>query len=128
MRSKGHDTKTGAAVWAAQIVLAAIFVLAGGAKLAMPVDELAKQGPFPAGFLRFIGLTEVIGALGLILPGALRVRQGLTPLAASGLVIIMIGATISTVAVGQASAAVVPFVVGALAAFVAYRQRVRVVA
>jgi hypothetical protein len=127
MHSK-NQTRTGAALWTVQIVLAVIFLLAGGAKLAMPVDELAKQGPFSAGFLRFIGLAEVAGALGLILPGLLRVRESLTPLAASGLVIIMIGASVSTVAIGQPAAAIVPVIVGALAVFVARRQwrRVRV--
>jgi hypothetical protein len=63
---------------------------------------------------------ELLGGLGLILPSLLRVRPGLTPLAAAGLVIIMIGATWITLSTMDMASAVVPFVVGILAAFVAY--------
>ena len=118
---KNHEI--GVAVWIVQILLALLFLFAGVAKLGMPSDKLAAQGPFAADFLRFIGLAEVVGALGLVLPGVLRIYRHLTPLAASGLVIIMIGATVSTLAIGGGAAAVFPFVVGALAAFVVYRHR-----
>jgi hypothetical protein len=70
-------------------------------------------------FLRFIGVVEVLGALGLVLPGLLRIRPDLTPLAAAGLVIIMIGATVTSLKMGFA-AALIPLVVGLLLAFVAY--------
>jgi hypothetical protein len=71
-------------------------------------------------FLRFIGVCEVLGAMGLILPGLLSIRPGLTPLAAAGLVIIMVGATVITLAWIGVASALIPFVVGLLAAFVAY--------
>jgi len=74
----------------------------------------------PGLFLRFLGVAEVLGAIGLILPGLLRIRPALTPLAAAGLVIIMIGATALTLAGGDVAAALIPLVVGLLAAFVAY--------
>jgi hypothetical protein len=70
-------------------------------------------------FLRFIGICELLGAFSLILPGLLRVRQGLTPLAAARLVIIMIGATIVTLAGGVVAPALIPAVVALLAASVA---------
>jgi len=70
--------------------------------------------------LRFIGVSETLGGLGLILPGLLRIQPGLTPLAAAGLVIIMIGATVVTLMGGAVSPALIPLVVGLLAAFVAY--------
>jgi len=73
--------------------------------------------------LRFIGVCEVLGAIGLILPGLLRIRPGLTPLAAAGLVIIMIGATVISLIGGEITAALVSVVVGLLAAFVAYGRR-----
>jgi len=92
-------------------------------KLILPADELVKQTPLPVLFLRFIGLCEVLGALGLILPGLLGIRRGLTPLAAAGLAIIMIGATVVTLAQGQVAPALVPVLVGALATFVVYRHR-----
>jgi hypothetical protein len=74
----------------------------------------------PGLFLRFIGTVEVLGAVGLILPGLFRIRQELTPLAAAGLVIIMAGATAITVIGGPAATAVVPMIIGVLAATVAY--------
>jgi hypothetical protein len=74
----------------------------------------------PVWFLRFIGGCEVLGALGLVLPSVSRIRTGLTPLAAGGLVVIMIGATVLTAATGEVAGASFPFVVGCLAAFVAY--------
>ena len=79
-----------------------------------------NQIPLPGLLVRFIGVCEVLGALGLILPGLLRTRPGLTPLAAAGLVIIMIGATGLTFAADGVAPALVPLVVGILAAFVAY--------
>ena len=63
---------------------------------------------------------EVLGALGLVLPGLLRVRPVLTPLAAAGLVIIMIGATVVMWAGGMVAVALMNLVVALLAAFVAY--------
>jgi uncharacterized membrane protein YphA (DoxX/SURF4 family) len=74
----------------------------------------------PAWFMWFTGVVEVLGGLGLLLPGLLRIRPELTPLAAAGLVIVMIGAVVYSVAAGVGAAAVMPLVVGVLAAFVAY--------
>jgi DoxX-like family len=95
-------------------------VWAGGMKLLLPSQALTRQIPMPGALLRFIGLAEVHGAIGLVLPGLLRIRQGLTPLAAAGLVIIMIGATKLTLASGGGATAAIPLIVGVLAAFVVY--------
>ena len=113
------------ALWIVQVLLALLFLFAGGMKLVVPPDVLAKMGspnqiPLPGLFVRFIGVAEVLGALGLILPGLLRIKPWLTPLAAAGLVVIMIGATALNVAADGVAAGVVPLVVGLLAAFVAY--------
>jgi hypothetical protein len=110
--------KSRVALWIVQSVLAALFLFAGGFKLALPLAALAKVSPLPALFLKFIGTCEVLGALGLILPGALRIKPVLTPIAAAGLVIIMIGAVVTTVATIGVGPAVMPFVVGILAATV----------
>ena len=115
--------KSNAALWVIQGLLAALFLFAGGFKLALPLAALAKVSPLPAAFLKFIGVCEVTGAVGLILPGLLRIRTGLTPLAAAGLVIIMIGATVVTVATQGAAPAALPFCVGILAATVALGRR-----
>jgi hypothetical protein len=107
-------------LWVVQVLLACLFLFAGGMKLVMPLEKLAGPVQLPGQFLRFIGVCEFLGGLGLILPGLLRIRPGLTPLAAAGLVIIMIGATAFTVAVGPVVTALIPFIVGLLAAFIAY--------
>jgi len=115
-------TKLSVALWIVQGLLALVFLLAGGIKLVMPIDELMAQMPLPLPglFVQFIGVAEVLGALGLILPGLLRIRPGLTPLAAAGLVVITIGATVYTLAAGDVAPALIPLVVGLFAAFVAY--------
>jgi uncharacterized membrane protein YphA (DoxX/SURF4 family) len=113
------------ALWVVQALLALLFLFAGGTKLVLPIDVLASMGspnqiPLPGWLVRFVGVVEVLGALGLILPGLLRIKPGLTPLAALGLVVIMIGAVALTVAADGVAAGVVPLMVGLLAAFVAY--------
>jgi len=108
------------ALWIVQGLLAIIFLFSGGMKLVLPLEAMTGPIPVPGLFLRFIGVAEVLGAIGLILPGVLRIRPGLTPLAAAGLVIIMIGATVLTLAGGAVALALIPMVVGVLAAFVAY--------
>ena len=108
------------ALWIVQALLACLFLFAGGMKLVLPLEKLAGPVQMPGLFLRFIGVCEVLGGLGLILPGLLRIRPGLTPLAAAGLVIIMIGATAITLSSADVKMALIPLVVGLLAAFVAY--------
>src|ERR671922_2107430 len=108
------------ALWIVQGLLALIFLFSGGMKLVLPLEALTSQMPLPGLFVRFIGVAEVLGAIGLILPGLLRIRPSLTPLAAAGLVLIMIGATVLTLAGGEVTPALIPLVVGLLAAFVAY--------
>ncbi len=105
-----------------QWLLALLFLFAGAVKLILPIEALTHQLPLPGPFLRFIAVCEVLGALGLILPGLLRIRPGLTPLAAAGLVIIMVGAVWVNVTYAEAILALIPLVVGILAAFVAYSR------
>ena len=107
-------------LWTVQGLLAALFVFAGGMKLVMPIEAMAGPVALPGLFLRFIGVAEVLGAVGLILPGLLRIHTELTPVAAVGLGIIMIGAVAVTVMGGAIAPAAVPLVVGVLAASVAY--------
>jgi|SRR5437899_672403 len=108
------------ALWIVQGLLAALFLFTGGMKLVVPLEKLTGPVPLPGPFVRFIGVAEVLGALGLILPGLLRIRPALTPLAAAGLMIIMIGATVLTLVGGNLTAALISLVVGFLSAFVAY--------
>ena len=116
--------RANATLWTIQGLLAALFLFAGGMKLVMPIAVLAQQSHLPGPFMKFIGTCEVLGAIGLIVPWLTKIREELTPLAAAGLVIIMIGATTVTLLQGLGAAAVVPAVVGVLAATVA-RGRTR---
>ena len=111
------------ALWIVQGLLAALFLFAGGMKLITPVEMLSVMSPFPGEFIRFIGVCEVLGAVGLILPYALRILPGLTALAAAGLVVIMVGATVSTLAIGGGLLALPTLVLGLLATLVAYGRR-----
>jgi hypothetical protein len=114
------ELKMNVALWIIQALLALLFLFAGGAKLVMSVEEMTKQIALPGLFLRFIAVCEILGALGLVLPWLLRIRPGLTSLAAAGLLIIMIGATALTLMTGDVVTALLPLVVGLLCAFVAY--------
>lgn len=110
------------ALWFVQILLALLFLFAGVMKFIMPVDQMT-QGMPPAlasgTFIHFIGRCEILGAIGLVLPALLRIKPGLTPLAAAALVIIMIGAV--TVSLPQGiGVALIPLVTGLLATFVAW--------
>lgn len=114
-------------LWITQIVLALLFLFAGGTKLVLSSETLASMGSpnqvvLPVWFIRFIGVAEVLGALGLILPGALRRQQHLTALAALGLTIIMIGAVVVTIIGDGLKMAIMPLIVGLLCGLVAYAR------
>lgn len=117
--------KKNAALWVIQAVLAALFLFAGGMKLVLPIEAMAGPVDLPGWFLRFIGVAEVAGGLGLVLPGIFRIHRELTPLAAIGLVIIMAGAAGITLVSGAVAAALVPATVGVLCAAVARARRVQ---
>ncbi len=119
MSSKTNSRKGAVTLWTVQALLAAMFLFAGGMKWAMPIAMLEAQSHLPGAFVRFIGVCEVLGALGLILPGLFRVRTDLTFLAALGLVLIMTVATTITLGLGQILPSIAPLVLGLLAAFVA---------
>lgn len=113
------------ALWIIQVLLAALFLFGGGTKVFMSTEALMKMSSpnavhLPIMFLRFIGVCELLGALGLLLPGIFRIKQGLTPLAAAGLTIITIGATVITIMGDGVGLAMIPLVTALLCAFVAY--------
>jgi hypothetical protein len=111
------------ALWTVQSLLSPLFLFAGGAKLSMPLEEIATATGLPALLILIVSVAEVLGGLGLILPTLTGIRPGLTPLAAAGLVIIMVGATVlSAAGVGGGTpvSALFPLAIGLLAAFVAY--------
>jgi uncharacterized membrane protein YphA (DoxX/SURF4 family) len=114
-------------LWTAQSLAALVFLFAGSMKFIMSAEQM-QQGPIrlPIAFIHFIGVCECLGALGLILPGVFRTRTWLTPLAAAGLTIIMIGATTITAVYMGVVMAIFPAAVGIVTAWIAY-ARTRVV-
>ena len=119
-RSKGIHI----AVWVVQILLAVVFLMTGTMKAFMPLDEVAKTMRWvpdvPAGLVRFIGLAELAGALGLILPSATKIQPKLTPLAAAGLgVVVLLGAILHFTR-GEGALTPLNFILAAMAAFVAW--------
>ncbi len=115
-------------LWIIQILLGLLFIFSGSMKFVMTVQQMNEQSPvmWPGVFLHFIGICEILGGFGLILPSVLRIKPGLTPLAAAGLAIIMIGATVITLMGPIKGMAVVPLITCLLCILVAYgRWRLR---
>jgi uncharacterized membrane protein YphA (DoxX/SURF4 family) len=111
------------AVWIVSALLALMFLLAGGLKIVSSAADLETMSEgIPTVVLRIAGVAEVLGALGLILPAATRVLPMLTPIAASGLVLTMIGATVANLVTGAYSVVPQTVLFSALAAFVAWAR------
>jgi len=114
-------------LWIIQILLALLFLFAGITKLFPTIIPMPPPPPNmwmpPMWFLKFIGVCELLGALGLVLPGLFRRQQYLTVWAAVGLTIIMIGAVVISVMTMGIAAGITPLIVGLLCAFVAYGRR-----
>lgn len=118
-------------LWIIQILLALLFLFSGSMKFVMSVQEMNSQAPvvLPGLFLHFIGVCEFLGGIGLVLPSLLRIKPGLTPLAAAGLAIITAGATVITLIGPMKGLVLLPFVTCVLCIVVAYgRWRVRPIA
>lgn len=118
------------ALWVIQVLLALVFVMAGVMKLTQPKEKIAAQMPWANDFsqnnIRLIGLVEVLGAIGLILPSLMRILPVLTPLAALGLVVTMVGAILTHLRRKETPMIVVNVVLMVLAAVVVYGRFVAV--
>lgn len=123
-RSSMHTT-----IWIIQGLLAAAFLMVGSMKLTAPLAQLQAQMPWVSGALgglvRFIGAVEILGAVGLILPAATRIKPGLTPLAAAGLATTMVLASITHAARGEFAVMPVPLTLGAMALFIVWGRTSR---
>ena len=118
-------------LWIIQCLLALLFIFSGSMKFVMSVQEMNSQSSvvLPGLFIHFIGACEILGGIGLILPVLLRIKPGLTPLAAAGLAIITAGATVITLMGPMKGMALLPLVTCLLCILVAYsRWRVRPIA
>jgi len=111
-------------LWIIQILLALLFLFTGSMKFVMSVDQMNAQSPvtLPGWFIHFIGICEILGGLGLVLPWLTGIKKWLTPLAASLLLVIIVGATVIS-AMASIATAIMPFVVGLLLIFVAWGRR-----
>lgn len=121
--STGRSNRLHAALWAAQLALAIVFALAGGAKTFLAPGELFARLPdlasMPLPFVRFIGIAELAAAVGLVVPAATRIAPMLTPAAASGLVAVMLLAAAFNVREGRIAKLALVLPLALLAAFVA---------
>lgn len=111
-------------LWAVQVLLGLMFAMAGVMKSTAPIEQLAANMPWVAQvsplFVRFIGVSELAGALGLILPAATRILPFLTPLAGAGLALIMVLAAGFHAMHGEYGVIGMNVVLGGLAALVAW--------
>jgi hypothetical protein len=108
------------ALWTVQGLLALLFLGLGFMKLTSPLADLETMMGVPGMLIRFVGTVEVLGALGLILPGLLKIRAGLVPLAATGLGIVALSATGYHLTRGETGMSLFPLVILLLGTFVAY--------
>lgn len=109
------------ALWVLQLLLAVAFLMAGGFKLTTPAEAFVAQGmTAPVWALRLAGISEVLGAVGLVLPSLLRVQPRLTPIAAALLALVVGLAVVTHMAMGQFGAIVPPLMLGLLCSFVAW--------
>lgn len=107
-------------LWIVQILLALAFLVSGITKVIRSSDRLKEGIPeFHPRMIRLIALAEILGALGLILPGLTGIATFLTPVAAAGLAIIMVGAVVTHARRGEGRSAAVNLVLLALALVVA---------
>ncbi|MEW6469852.1 MAG: DoxX family protein [Bacteroidota bacterium] len=112
------------ALWIAQLALAAMFIMSGFTKVTMPLDKLMIQLPWvkdvPADLVRFIGLAELIGGAGVLLPSFFPVKPVLVPLAAMGLCVIMLLAAVFHITRGETEPIGINLALAGLAFFVAW--------
>lgn len=125
MTNQKRDNKAiNIALWVLQVLLGLMFLMAGGMKASQPVEAMAESLPWvsstPLGLVRFIGISELLGGLGLLLPSILRIKPFLTVWAAIGLAIVMLFAAIFHGSRGEFSAIGMNVVFMATFAFIAW--------
>ncbi|MBL7784306.1 MAG: DoxX family protein [Chitinophagales bacterium] len=117
-------------LWVAQVLLSAMFLMAGVMKSTQPIEQLATSLPWvtqvPTGLVRFIGISELLGAIGLILPSILRIKPKLTVYAAIGIFTIMLFALIFHSSKGEFSVIGMNIILGLIAIFIAWGRSKKV--
>ncbi|MEI8005935.1 MAG: DoxX family protein [Bacteroidota bacterium] len=124
MESTNQSKTLNIILWIAQIILAGVFIMAGFMKSTMPIEQLSASLPWakdvPSWLVRFIGISELLGALGLILPSLFKIKPMLTPLAAAGIIAIMIMAAFFHISRSEFSGVAFTVVLALVAAFIGW--------
>lgn len=128
---KKRSKASGILIWALQAITALVFLSGGLYTLALPIGTLAAQmsyaNHFPEWMVRFISISEILGALGLLLPSILRIRPVLTPLAAVGLTLVMVFATIYHITHNEANQAPMTIILGTLTGIIAWARSKKII-
>ena len=124
MESNNKSKGLNITLWIAQIVIAGMFIMAGFMKSTSPIEQLSTSLPWtkdvPVWLVRFIGISEFFGALGLILPSLLKIKPVLTPLAALGIIAIMVMAAFFHITRTEFSGIALSLSLGLVAAFIGW--------
>lgn len=124
LSKKTMHPKLRAALWVTQLLLAVLFSMAGVMKMSQPITQLLQMLPWtakvPELLVRFIGISEFAGALGLVLPAATRIMPMLTPTAAIGLALVMLLAACFHISQCEFASLPLNIILAALAGFVAW--------
>ncbi len=124
MTNQKNNKAMNIALWVVQVLLGLIFLMAGATKSFQSIEVMAESLPWvtsvPAGLVRFIGISELLGGIGLLLPSILRIKPHLTVWAAIGLTIVMVLAALFHASRGEFPAIGANVVFIALTAFVAW--------
>lgn len=118
-------------LWILQVLLASMLLWAGFTKLFEPIVKLSTMWPWtgqvPVAFVKFTGVVDILGAMGLILPSLSRIKPKLTPIAAIALCVLMVCAIVFHVARGEASHIGINIMFIGIAAFVAWGRLTKAV-
>ncbi|MFK8101858.1 MAG: DoxX family protein [Saprospiraceae bacterium] len=130
MTTQKNNKVMNIALWAVQVLLGAMFIMAGAMKTFQPVEALTEALPWvestPLGLVRFIGVSELLGGIGLLLPSLLKIKPNLTVLAAIGLAVVMLLAALFHGSRGEFPGIGVNLVIMGMAAFVAWGRSKKV--
>jgi len=111
-------------LWIGQALLAAIFIMGGTTVLLQPIEAIASQmsfvNHFPYLVVKLIGLCEIVGGIGLILPSLLKIKPILTPIAAGLLALVMLFAVIYHLTHNEAAGSGFPLALGVIAGLVSW--------
>lgn len=112
-------------IWILQIAIAGMFIMSGFMKVSTPIEVMAEKMPWVkemAGLVRFIGITEILGGLGLVLPSLLKIKPFLTTWAGIGLALIMVFAMVFHIARSEYASLPINIILGGIALYVAWAR------